>query len=256
MQFDIFKRATKLERYEIFLESQKPKMPKAELDKVFERIHYDTQQRILNKSRLDTSSNKILDTSANNNENRKMSSAESESLYNNWMERYKKSQEILDLKRQQQKMKQEEEEQKILEMQKGRLKNRRKSANCTLVDRMEHDVERRKYKMEQKKKEQAERTESEIQNFFVPKTNKNLPTNIQKAIQNRPKSRLNVSVCSQPKEKPIPRPQIAQQKPAISKKVVRPRPVMRDSKISEAEKSTERLENSAFATGILHGNNK
>eukprot|EP01022_Parablepharisma_sp_SALTPOND_P005504 TRINITY_DN122685_c0_g1_i1.p1 TRINITY_DN122685_c0_g1~~TRINITY_DN122685_c0_g1_i1.p1 ORF type:complete len:370 (+),score=22.28 TRINITY_DN122685_c0_g1_i1:91-1110(+) len=238
MQFDIYKRATKLERYEVFLDSQKPKMPKEELDKVFDRIQKDTAKRIEHKT-------KKVDESFNSNNNsraneRKVTQAETEKMYSNFMEKWKKTQERLEEKRRAKKLKEEMEEQQILAIQNQKSK-RRKSVNygVSLVDRMNADVERRKIKQEQRKNEQEQRAQDEMKGLFVPKTNKNYRSGIR---SNRPKSRLNVSVNYNfskpeaiPKRREIP--------------VMRPVSVFNDESDTE---ETERFDNPGMICGKRH----
>ena len=180
MQFDIYKRATKLNRYNVFIESQKQKQSKEEAERVFNRLYEDTQKRIEQKRKTSKPVTKEINQ-------RKMTQAETNNLYNDFMEKWKKSQEALEEKRKVKKLKEEMEEAELLAIQKGTRKHRGKGSS--LVERMNSDVKQRRLRQEERINEQKQKDKDELKQMFIPRTNNNYYRHLRKG-------KLNGSVCT------------------------------------------------------------
>eukprot|EP00826_Nyctotherus_ovalis_P042473 TRINITY_DN4372_c0_g1_i20.p1 TRINITY_DN4372_c0_g1~~TRINITY_DN4372_c0_g1_i20.p1 ORF type:complete len:274 (-),score=79.23 TRINITY_DN4372_c0_g1_i20:181-1002(-) len=179
MQFDIYKRATKLERYNVLVESQKQKVPKEEAEKVFSRLHEDTQKRMEHRRRM--SKPAVKEPSQ-----RKMSQAETNTLYNEFMEKWKKSQEALEEKRRAKKQREEMEEAQYLAAQSG--PGRRRAKGVSLVERMNSDIKQRKLRQEERVSEQEQKARDELKQMFIPRTNS--------YYRHLRKEKLNASLCT------------------------------------------------------------
>ena len=235
MQFDIYKRATKLDRYEVFLESQKAKMPKEELDKVFDRV---TKKREVCKPK-----DCNVQQQEPEKKEKKITQVQSEAMYSNFMERYKKGQEKIEEKRRLKKLAEQQEEEKIRAMQ-NRKKSNKGGADLNvsfaLVERMNADVEKRKLRQEQRKKEKEEKSKEETEGMFVPKTNQSFSKG---GSQVRSKSRLDISSIHSQKIDIAETPKTC----GMNNKIAKCRPSIRSSE--QTEKETERIDKSNIICG-------
>lgn len=190
MQFDIYKRATKLERFDVFVESQKQKVPREEAEKVFGRLHEDTLKRLEHRRKM--SKPPVKEPCL-----RKMSQAETNTLYNEFMEKWKRSQEALEEKRRAKRQKEEMEEAQFLAAQSG--PERRRAKGNSLVERMNSDIKQRKLRQEERVSEQEQKARDELKQMFIPRTN-----NYYRHLR---KEKLNASLCtnSHCKRNDIPR---------------------------------------------------
>ncbi len=210
MQFDIYKRATKLERFEIFKEAQKKRLPKEEVDEAFARIQQDAKRRQV-QARIPPP---VVESSSSSGQNKRLSAKESEQMYDRFMDKWRQSQDVLEEKRRAKRLRQELEEKQLIESRKVKRRPQTDSS-FDLVTRMNADVERRRVKQEMLLKNKQEEEQAATEGLFVPHTNKSRAT----GSQRRPKSRLNVSAISETHT--LAR---AQSKPSIGHHQTRPCP--------------------------------
>lgn len=183
MQFDIYKRKAKPDKYEILLNSQKVKITKEEADKVFSRLYEDTQKRLEQKKESD----KPIIKESND---KKMSDTEMQQFYNQLMDKWRKSQETIEEKRRVKKEKEELEEKQIIQRQ-NKLDRRRNSCYNSLIERMDTDIEQRRKRQKERETKEKQKITNEIKKMFKPVINKR---NHRREIATNVESKANASV--------------------------------------------------------------
>ena len=94
MQFDIYRRETKMERYEVLKNATKKKIPEFQRELAFQRLQKDSERRILQKDRINEMFNNESQTSK-----KKMSAQDIERQYNKFMEYENNKKEIIEEKK-------------------------------------------------------------------------------------------------------------------------------------------------------------
>ncbi len=82
MQFDIYKRSTRMQRFEILLDAQKKRLPKYEIEATFKRLIKDGERRILHSKQniQEKKEEKVI---------RKVTIDESNKIYDQFMQKRK-----------------------------------------------------------------------------------------------------------------------------------------------------------------------
>ena len=97
MQFDIYKRMTKEDRLQIYMESKKQKIPKRALDHTFQRLIKDGQRR---EEKIQViSKQKELENVNKENQGKKINREESDRIYQGFMTRLQNKQKLINEKK-------------------------------------------------------------------------------------------------------------------------------------------------------------
>ncbi len=155
MRFDIYKRSTKQERYQaIEAESRPAPLSKQETDALLDRLVEDGRDRVLRTKIMEDL--QVKHEAAKRAGGKKLSLAEGRRVYERLVEWDDEAKAKIEARRDSQRRRQEREEQQLI------LHRRTKSKGGDLIARVNADIERRKEKLQQARKEREESEQLEV----------------------------------------------------------------------------------------------
>ncbi len=166
LRFDVYKRATKMDKFNSLLDKQKKRLPNETLNSTFEHLIQDALRRKDQNERVEVDRDN-LELRQHREPRRKLTAEESQKIYAEHMRKWHERNAVVEGRR---KEKQHAEDMAAL-VRREAGHHVRRGDSVDLVTRMDADIKKRKEKMQEMLKEKQEDEDSKLGSCFAPRVN-------------------------------------------------------------------------------------